>query len=74
MRDRRKRYQARRAICERKVTFYSIGAATRAKYSLIEKRGERMVTYRCDICSWWHVGHRMPQEAYMRSKRRSRHL
>lgn len=67
----RKRYQARRAVCDRKVAYRSVGAAAKDKYALIEA-GERVVTYRCDVCPWWHIGHRMPHDAYMRSETRKR--
>lgn len=47
------------AVCQRtgKIMFASPNAADRRRKTLRRRRDEKLSTYRCKFCKYWHLGH-----------------
>lgn len=47
--------------CERKIAYSSRSAARDAASRMARDTAEKYVVYQCNLCKFWHVGHRKRQ-------------
>jgi len=47
----------RQRVCGNKQRYLNLKAAKSASVLLFLRTGEKLTSYRCKYCRWWHIGH-----------------